>query len=100
MRSYSNKQSRSHQSRKRNHFSYHKLRCRSPENSGVLLNEVSEIVEYDIKREGRFLGMLLGILGTSMLQNIMMRVGKSPVAAGRGNNMDHVDKKFKFCYIL
>ena len=44
--------------------------------------------------------MLLGILGVSMLRNVLtekclMRVRKSALTAGRGNNnVDHIDKKF------
>ena len=73
---------------------------KSLENSGVLIDEVSEIVKSDKKRQSGFLGMLLGILGVSMLRNVLtekclMRVRKSALTAGRGNNnVDHIDKKF------
>ena len=73
---------------------------KSLENSGVLIDEVSEIVKSDKKRQPGFLGMLLGILGVSMLRNVLtekclMRVRKSALTAGRGNNnVDHIDKKF------
>ena len=58
---------------------------KSPENLGVLLDGVSEAVKYEIKRpEDRFLGMLLGTLGASMLGNKLTR--KGVVKAGSGYN--------------
>ena len=42
------------------------------ENSAVLIDEVSETVKHERKRqESRFLGMLLGTLGASMLANML-----------------------------
>ena len=42
---------------------------KSLENSGVLIDGVSETVKHEIKQqEGGFLGMLLGTLGVLMLK--------------------------------
>ena len=61
---------------------------KSLENSGVLIDEVSKIVKHEIKRqEGRFLGILLVILGVSTLGNML--TGKTVMRAGTGyNNMN------------
>ena len=61
---------------------------KSLENSGVLIDEVSKIVKHEIKRqEGRFLGILLVILGASTLGNML--TGKTVMRAGTGyNNMN------------
>ena len=68
---------------------------KSLNNSGVVIDGVSETKKYDIKkREGGFLGLLLATLGASVLGNMLtgkgvMRAGKGVVRAGRGyNNMD------------
>ena len=61
------------------------------ENSGILLKGVTKTIENETKeqREG-FLGMLLGILGASLLGNLltagkgMMRAGDGIVRAGDG----------------
>ena len=43
---------------------------KSLENSGILIDGVSETVKHEIKKqEGGFLGMLLGVLVDSMLGN-------------------------------
>ena len=46
------------------------------ENSGILFDRISKTVKREIKRqESGFLGMLLGILSTSMLANTIARKG-------------------------
>ena len=56
---------------------------KSPGNSGVLLDRVSETIKREIRRrEGRFLGMLLGALGASVLGNML--IGKGVIRAGKG----------------
>ena len=45
---------------------------KSLENSGILIDGVSETVKHEIKKqEGGFLGMLLGVLVDSMLGNML-----------------------------
>ena len=59
------------------------------ENSGALIDGVSETVKHEIKKqEGGFLGMLLGTSGVLILRNMLtgkgvMRAGKRVVRAGR-----------------
>ena len=43
---------------------------KSIENSGLLLKGVSETIQIEAKKEG-FLSMLLGILGASLLGNML-----------------------------
>ena len=73
----------------------------SLENSGVLIDEVSETVKHEIKwQEGRFLGILLGTSFASILGNMLtlkgaIRAVNEVVRAGtRYNAMDHMDKMF------
>ena len=61
------------------------------ENSGILLKGVTKTIENETKEQrGRFLSMLLGTLGTSLLGNLltgrkgMMRAGGGIVRAGKG----------------
>ena len=55
---------------------------KSLENSGILIDGVSETVKHQIKKqEGRFLGMLLVTLGASVLGNMLS--GKGAVRAGK-----------------
>ena len=61
------------------------------ENSGFLLKGVSKAIENENKEQkGGFLSMLLGIVGASLLGNLLsvgkgiMRVGKGIVRAGEG----------------
>ena len=76
---------------------------KSLEDSGLLLQGVTETVQNQVnKQKGRFLGMLLGTLGASLLGNLLIgrgiyRVGKSRginragewiVRAGYGNKLD------------
>lgn len=65
----------------------------------VLIDVVSKTMKNEIKkREGGFLNMLLGSLGGSMLGNIVTGKGfMRKWRAGRTyNNMDQMDKLFKF----
>ena len=62
------------------------------ENSGILLKGVSKPIENETKEQrGRFLSMLLGTLGASLLRNLltggkdMMRAGEGIVRAGEGS---------------
>ena len=67
------------------------------ENSDILLKGVSKTIENEIKEQrGRFLSMLLGTLGASLLGNLLtgkgiMRAGDEIVRAGEGSK-----KKTKF----
>ena len=55
------------------------------ENSGILLKEVSKIIENETKEQrGGFLSMLLGTLGASLLGNLLT-CGKGIVRAGEGS---------------
>ena len=61
------------------------------ENSGILLKGVTETIENETKEQKRgFLGMLSGILGASLLSNLLtgrkdiMRAGDGIVRAGDG----------------
>ena len=61
------------------------------ENSDILLKGVSKTIENEIKKQrGRFLSMLLGTLGASLLGNFLtgkgiMRAGDGIVRAGEGS---------------
>ena len=58
---------------------------KSLENSGLLLKEVTELVENEVKEQkGGFLSMLLGMLGASLLGNLL--TGKGAFHAGKGVN--------------
>ena len=76
---------------------------KSLEDSGLLLKVISETVQNEVnKQKGRFLSMLLGTLGASLLGNLLTgkgiyragkgkginRVGERIVTAGYGNKMD------------
>ena len=51
------------------------------EDSGILLKDITKTIENETKeRKGRFLGMLLSILGGSLLGNML--AGKGIVKAG------------------
>ena len=59
----------------------------SLENSGVLLKRVSETIQHEAKEQrGGFLGMLLGILGASLLGDVLSKglSGKGVIRAGEG----------------
>ena len=61
---------------------------KSLEESGLLIKAVSETVKNEVKEQkGKFLGMLLGTLGASLLGNLStskgkIRVGEDTVRAG------------------
>ena len=63
------------------------------EDSGLLLNGVTELVQNEMKeQEGGFLSTLLGTLGASLLVCLLAgkgihRAGEGIVRAGEGNNM-------------
>ena len=60
---------------------------KSLENSGVLLKGVSETIQHEAKEQrGRFLTMLLGTLGASLLGDILSKglSGKGVISAGEG----------------
>ena len=60
---------------------------KSLENSGVLLKGVSETIQHEAKEQsGGFLGMLLGVLGTSLLGYVLSKAlsGKGVIRAGEG----------------
>ena len=60
---------------------------KSLENSGLLLKGVSETIQHEAKEQrGRFLSMLLGTLGASLLGDILSKgsSGKGVIRAGEG----------------
>ena len=57
------------------------------ENSGVLLKGVSETIQNEAKEQrGRFLSILLGTLGASLLGDVLSKVlsGRGVIRAGEG----------------
>ena len=75
---------------------------KSVEDSGLLSKRVSETIQSEAKEQkGRFLGMLLGALGASLVGNILTskrinRVGEGTVRAGYGNKRQDYEKKLIF----
>ena len=78
------------------------------EDSGLLLKEVTETVQNEVKEQkGGFLSMLLGTLGASLLGNLLtgpgiyragkgkgkgvLRAGEGVLRAGYGNNNNKMD---------
>ena len=56
---------------------------KSLEESGLLTKGISETIKSEAKdQKGWFLGMLLGILGASLLENLL--TGKGKIRAGEG----------------
>ena len=58
---------------------------KSLENSGLLLKGVSETIQHEVKEQrGGFLSMLLGVLGASLLGDILSKglSGKGVIRAG------------------
>ena len=54
------------------------------EKSGILLNGVGKTIENEVKEQkGGFLSMLLGTLGASLLENLLLG-GKGIIRAGEG----------------
>ena len=79
------------------------LKLKSLQDSGLILKRITETVQNEVKeRKGRFLSMLLGTLGTTLLGNLLTgrgiyrarkgeginRAGEGIVRAGYGNIMD------------
>ena len=74
-------------------------KVRSLENSGLLLERLTEIIQNEAKKQiVGFLSMLLGTLGPSLLGDILTdrwinRAGEVIVRAGYGNKrQDHKNK--------
>ena len=60
---------------------------KSLEDSGLLLEGVTETVQNEVKEQkGGFLSMLLGTLGASLLENILTGIGVKTTSQGRGIN--------------
>ena len=58
---------------------------KSPEESGILLKGVSETIKDEAKEQkGRFLSVLLGTLGASLLGDMLFKNGKGVIRAGEG----------------
>ena len=53
---------------------------KSLEESGLLVKSVSETISEAKEQKGRFLGMVLGKLGASLLENLL--TGNSTIIAG------------------
>ena len=64
------------------------------ENSNILIKGVTRTIKHETKeRKGGFLSMLLGILGASLLGNLL--TGKGILRAGSGNKKGKRNKKGK-----
>ena len=64
---------------------------KSLEDSGLLLKGVTETVQNEVKEQnGRFLSMLLGTLGASLLGNIS--AGKGVIATNQRRGMNRAGK--------
>ena len=62
------------------------------EDSGLLLKGVTETVQNEVKEQkGRFLSMLLGTLGASLLGNLL--TGKGIYRAGKGKGINRVGER-------
>ena len=63
---------------------------KSLEESGLLMKEISETIKNEVKEQkGGFIGMLLGTLGDSLLENLLtrkgtIRAGEGTIAVGEG----------------
>ena len=63
---------------------------KSFEESGLLMKEISETFKNEVKEQkGGFIGMLLGTLGDSLLENLLtrkgtIRAGEGTIAVGEG----------------
>ena len=72
---------------------------KSLEDSGLLLEEVSETIKNEAKEQkGGFLSMLLGALGASLLGNMLagkrvIRAGEGTVRVGYGSKRSSFKKK-------
>ena len=57
------------------------------EDSGLLVEGVTETVQNEVKEQkGRFLSMLLGTVGASLLRNLLTRKGMYKAGKGKGIN--------------
>ena len=76
--------------------------AKSLEESGLLLEGVTETVQYEVKEQKRgFLSVLLGTLGASLLGNIstgpgINRAGEGILRAGYGNKKGRKNSKIDF----
>ena len=62
---------------------------KSLEDSGLLLKGVTETVQNEVKEQkGGFLSMLLGILGASLLGNLLIGEGIYRAGKGKGINRE------------
>ena len=62
-------------------------KVKSIEDSGIILKGISETIQHEAKeRRGGFLGMLLGTLGASLLDDVLSKgsSGKGLIGAGEG----------------
>ena len=70
----------------------------SLDNSGILLNGITETVENEVKQQtGGFLSMLLGALGASLLADLLTKKlsGRGVIRAGEGTiRADYGSKNF------
>ena len=61
---------------------------KSPQESGLLKKDVNETIKNEVKKQnGRFLRMLIGALGASLLENLLtgkgtIRAGEATITAG------------------
>ena len=69
---------------------------KSLEDSGVLIDEVTETVKHEIKKQkGRFLGALIAPLAASLVQPVFLSVVKSISERGiRRAGTGYMDKNF------
>ena len=66
---------------------------KSLEDSGLLLKEVTETVQNEVKEQkGGFLSVLLGALGASLLGNLL--TGKEIYRAGKGKGINRAGEDF------
>ena len=62
---------------------------KSPEYSGLLLKEVTETVQNEVKEQrAEFLSMLLGTLGASLLGNLLTGEGVDRAGKDRGKGLN------------
>ena len=65
---------------------------KSLKGSGLLLEGVTETVQNEVKEQkGRFLSMLLGTLGASLLGNLL--TGKGIYRAGKGKGINRAGER-------
>ena len=70
---------------------------KSPEEYGLLIKTISQTIKNEAKEQkDKFLGMLLGTLGASLIGNLL--TGKDTITAGEG--MIRTGQDFSCCLIL